>query len=74
MALAEMVSCKLLSIIAADITHVYCALHIVMEITKDEPYQNSVSRRSAECHCHVAEFKLLIIFKEVKSFKYVLSQ
>jgi len=58
MALAEMLNCKLLSIQAAEIRHLY--FNDVMEIPNGQTWQNSsqnsVFWRRAECHWQVVEF------------------
>jgi hypothetical protein len=64
-ALAEMLSCKLLSSTAADKKR--STLHDVMEIINGGPCQNSVLWRAAECHCQVADFMLNICLFKFKA-------
>jgi hypothetical protein len=54
-ALAELLSCQLLSTLAAILKRFF-EIQVVTDITKGELFLNSVLWRAAECHCQVAEF------------------
>jgi hypothetical protein len=56
-ALAEMLSCKLLSTVAGGINHLFFTLLDVV-IIQGEPRQNSVIERAAACNFQIAEFML----------------